>query len=49
MFEYGKDIPLDGAVVNQAEQQGAGEEQGVTEGAVFSFDHRKDIPLDGVK
>ncbi|MBT2636935.1 hypothetical protein [Bacillus sp. ISL-39] len=49
MFEYGKDIPLDGAVVNQAAQQGAAEEQEFTEGTVFSFDHRKDIPLDGVK
>ncbi|MBT2642433.1 hypothetical protein J7I80_09355 [Bacillus sp. ISL-41] len=49
MFEYGKDIPLDGAVVNQAAEQGAAEVQDITEGAVFSFDHRKDIPLDGVK
>lgn len=49
MFEYGKDIPLDGAAVNQASQQGITEEKEITEGAVFSFDHRKDIPLDGVK
>lgn len=49
MFEYGKDIPLDGAAVKQAVQQGNTEEQEITEGAVFSFDHRRDIPLDGVK
>ncbi|ESU33200.1 hypothetical protein G3A_07455 [Bacillus sp. 17376] len=49
MFEYGKDIPLDGAAVNQASQQGNSEEQAISEGAVYSFDHRKDIPLDGVK
>lgn len=49
MFEYGKDIPLDGAALNQAAQQGSTEEQEISDGAVFSFDHRKDIPLDGVK
>jgi hypothetical protein len=49
MFEYGKDIPLEGAVSGQAVQQGAVEEQTVSEGIVFSFDHRKEIPLDGVK
>ncbi|MBT2682849.1 hypothetical protein [Bacillus sp. ISL-37] len=49
MFEYGKDIPLDGAAVNRAAQQGNSEEQEISENAVFSFDHRKDIPLDGVK
>jgi uncharacterized protein YabE (DUF348 family) len=48
MFEYGKDIPLEGAVLNQVNQQGAVEEQLKAEGTVFSFDHRKDIPLDGV-
>jgi hypothetical protein len=48
MFEYGKDIPLEGAVLNQTNQQGAAEEPIKTEGAVFTFDHRKDIPLDGV-
>lgn len=49
MFEYGKDIPLDGAAVNQAAQQGNFEEQEISENAVFNFEHRKDIPLDGVK
>jgi hypothetical protein len=49
MFEYGKDIPLEGAVVGQVNQQGAAEEQAKAEGAVFNFDHRMDIPLDGVK
>lgn len=49
MFEYGKDIPLDGAAVKQAVQQGSTEEKEISEGVVFSFDHRKDIPLDGVK
>jgi hypothetical protein len=49
MFEYGKEIPLDGAAVNHAAQQGNSEEQEISENAVFSFDHRKDIPLDGVK
>ena len=48
MFEYGKDIPLDGAV-KQTAQPGNNEEQEISEGAVFSFDHRMDIPLDGVK
>lgn len=46
MFEYGKDIPLEGAV-GQVNQQVI-EEQAKKEGTVFSFDHRKDIPLDGV-
>jgi hypothetical protein len=49
MFEYGKDIPLEGAVSDQVVQQGAVEEQTVSEGLVFSFDHRKEIPLDEVK
>ncbi|WLR57513.1 hypothetical protein LC048_12025 [Mesobacillus subterraneus] len=49
MFEYGKDIPLDGAAGNQAVQQANSEEQAILESAVYSFDHRKDIPLDGVK
>ncbi|WP_170169063.1 hypothetical protein [Mesobacillus subterraneus] len=49
MFEYGKDIPLEGAVLNQAAQQGAAEEQAIAEGTLFSFDHRKEIPLDGIK
>lgn len=48
MFEYGKDIPLEGAVMGQVNQQVTAEEQAKTEGTVFSFDHRKDIPLDGV-
>lgn len=49
MFEYGKDIPLEGAISNQTNQQGgAAEEQAKAEGAVFTFDHRKDIPLDGI-
>jgi hypothetical protein len=48
MFEYGKDIPLEGAVLGQVNQQGTAEEQLKAEGTVFSFDHRKDIPLDGV-
>ena len=49
MFEYGKDIPLHGATLNQAAQQANSEEQAISEGAVYSFDHRKDIPLDGIK
>jgi hypothetical protein len=49
MFEYGKDIPLEGAVSGQAAQQGTAEELNFAEGAVFSFDHRMEIPLDGVK
>ncbi|WP_158651509.1 hypothetical protein [Mesobacillus jeotgali] len=49
MFEYGKDIPLDGAAVNQVAHQANSEEQAISEDAVYSFDHRKDIPLDGVK
>ncbi|WP_226641359.1 hypothetical protein [Mesobacillus subterraneus] len=49
MFEYGKEIPLDGAAVKQGVQQGNNDEQEISEGAVFSFDHRMDIPLDGVK
>lgn len=48
MFEYGKDIPLEGAVLGQVNQQGTAEEQLKAEGTVFSFDQRKDIPLDGV-
>jgi hypothetical protein len=48
MFEYGKDIPLEGAVVNQEIQQGNGEEQAKAVGNGFIFDHLKDIPLDGV-
>jgi hypothetical protein len=49
MFEYGKEIPLDGAAVNQGVQQGNIEVKEISEGAVFSFDHRMDIPLGGVK
>jgi hypothetical protein len=49
MFEYGKDIPLEGAVVGQVNQQDMAEEQAKAEGTVFNFDHRMDIPLDGVK
>ncbi|WP_176167318.1 hypothetical protein [Mesobacillus jeotgali] len=49
MFEYGKDIPLEGAMANQAAQQGNAEEQQINEEIGFSFDHRKEIPLDGVK
>ncbi|MBT2691625.1 hypothetical protein [Bacillus sp. ISL-55] len=49
MFEYGKDIPLDGAAVTQATQQAKSNEQAISEGAVYSFDHRMDIPLDEVK
>lgn len=49
MFEYGKDIPLEGALVDQAAQQEKAVEQQNSEGTIFSFDHRKDIPLDGVK
>lgn len=49
MFEYGKEIPLDGAAVKQAVQQGNTEEEETSEAAFFNFDHRKDIPLDGVK
>lgn len=49
MFEYGKDIPLEGALVDQAAQQEKAVEQQISERTVFSFDHRKDIPLDGVK
>lgn len=49
MFEYGKEIPLDGAAVKQGVQQGNNDEQEISEGAVFSFDYRMDIPLDGVK
>lgn len=48
MFEYGKDIPLDGAVIDTVNQQGSTEVQPIAEGATFTFDHRKDIPLDGV-
>lgn len=49
MFEYGKEIPLAGADLKQGVQQGNTEEKEISEGAVFSFDHRMDIPLDGVK
>ncbi len=49
MVEYGKDIPLEGAMVNQAAQQGNEEKRQISEGTSFNFDHRKDIPLDGVK
>ncbi len=49
MFEYGKDIPLEGALGNQDGQQEKSVEQQISEGTIFSFDHRKDIPLDGVK
>ncbi|MEW8988169.1 MAG: hypothetical protein AB2401_14430, partial [Bacillus sp. (in: firmicutes)] len=49
MFEYGKEIPLDGAAVKQGVQPGNMDEKEISEGAVFSFDHRMDIPLDGVK
>jgi hypothetical protein len=47
MFEYGKDIPLEGAVSGQVNQPAAAEEVAKAEGTVFSFDHRKEIPLDG--
>jgi hypothetical protein len=49
MFEYGKDIPLEGAVFGLGNQQDMPEEQAKAEGTVFNFDHRMDIPLDGVK
>lgn len=49
MFEYGKDIPLEGALVDQAAQQEKAVEQQISEGTIYSFDHRKDIPLAGVK
>lgn len=49
MFEYGKDIPLDGVAVKLAAQQENTEEQEISEGAVFRFDHSKDIPLHGIK
>lgn len=48
MFEYGKDIPLEGAVTGTVNQQGSSELQPIAEGTTFTFDHRKDIPLDGV-
>jgi len=48
MFEYGKDIPLEGAVIGQVNQQVNAEDLAKNEGTVFNFDHRKDIPLDGV-
>ncbi|CAM3725447.1 hypothetical protein [Mesobacillus thioparans] len=49
MFEYGKDIPLEGALVSQDGQQEKAVEQQISKGTIFSFEHRKDIPLDGVK
>lgn len=48
MFEYGKDIPLEGAVTGTMNQQGATEVQQSTEGTTITFDQRKEIPLDGV-
>lgn len=48
VFEYGKDIPLEGAVMGQVNQPAAAEESAKAEGSAFPYDHRKEIPMDGI-